>query len=240
MASSAIPARECGSSSASSSEPPNPKVGILIADDTRMGCQLLADALSRSRNRFEVVASAVSCLEALSSMKTKRVDVAIVNQTLQDGALLSLLGQMRTSFPLTRVVVLLKSPSHELVVEAFRAGAKGVFCRTESLETLCKCIQAVHSGQVWANSNQLHSLLETLVKNSPSRPVDHAGRALLTKRENDVASLLAEGFSNKEVSAKLGLSEHTVSNYLFRIYNKLGVSSRVELVLYLLRSRQTR
>ena len=73
----------------------------------------------------------------------------------------------------------------------------------------------------------------------PLRVVDYGGRALLTKRESDVASLLAEGLSNKEVSMKLSLTEHTVSNYLFRIYNKLGVSSRVELVLFLLRQRQS-
>lgn len=223
-----------------SSEISAPKVSVLIGDDSRMGCQLLENALSRSRSRFEVVASAVSCLEVVSSLKSKRVDVALINQSLQDGPFVGfqLLTEMRASFPQTRVVILLKTATCDLVVDAFRGGAKGVFCRTESFEALCKCIQSVHRGQVWANSDQLRFLLEAFVKTSPLRAVDYAGRPLLTKREDDVASLLAEGLSNREVSVKLGLSEHTVSNYLFRIYNKLGVSSRVELVLYLLRQRQ--
>jgi len=63
--------------------------------------------------------------------------------------------------------------------------------------------------------------------------------ALLAKREDEVASLVAEGLSNRDIAERLGLSEHTVSNYLFRIYEKLGISGRVELVLYILKQRQT-
>jgi DNA-binding NarL/FixJ family response regulator len=223
-----------------SSETCGSRVSILIADDSRMGCQLLDHALSRSRFRFEVVASAVNCLEVISFIKTKKVDIALINENLQDGPFvgLKLLSEIRTSSPQTRVVILIKAASYDVVVDAFRAGAKGVFCRTESFDALCKCIQSVHHGQVWANTDQLHFLLEALVKTSPLRATDYSGRSLLTKRENDVASLLAEGLSNREVSLKLGLSQHTVSNYLFRIYNKLGISTRVELVLYLLRQRQ--
>lgn len=225
-----------------SSEISAPKVSVLIGDDSRLGCRLLENALLGSRYRFDVVASAVSCPEVLSSMKSKHVDVALINQNLQDGPLVGfqLLTEMRASFPDTRVVILLNTATCDLVVDAFRGGAQGIFCRTESFEALRKCIQSVHRGQVWADSNQLNFLLAALVKTSPLRAVDYARRPLLTKREDDVASLLAEGLSNREVSVTLGLSEHTVSNYLYRIYNKLGVSSRVELVLYLLKQRQKR
>lgn len=235
----------CNSPSTALNEHPSKvsasRISVLIGDDSRMGCQLLEHALSRSRFRFEVVASAVSCLEVVSFLQSNAVDIALINENLQDGSFVGfrLLSEIRASSPQTRVVILLKTASCDLVVDAFRAGAKGVFCRTDSFDALCKCIQSVYQGQIWANSDQLHYLLEALVKTTPLRAVDHAGRALLTKRENDVASLLAEGLSNREVSLKLGLSEHTVSNYLFRIYNKLGVSTRVELVLYLLRQRQS-
>ncbi|MFZ0640130.1 MAG: response regulator transcription factor [Candidatus Acidiferrales bacterium] len=222
------------------SESQSPKVTVLIADESRMGCQLLENALSRSRFRFDVTACAVNRSEIISSLKDNHVDVALISQSLEDGPLggFQFLSDIRESFPSTRAVVLLKTASCDLVVDAFRGGAKGVFCRTESFETLCKCIQSVHRGQVWANSDQLHFLLEAVVQASPLRALDYAGRPLLTKREDEVASLLAEGLSNRGVSQKLGISEHTVSNYLFRIYNKLGVSSRVELVLYLMRQRQ--
>jgi DNA-binding CsgD family transcriptional regulator len=65
-----------------------------------------------------------------------------------------------------------------------------------------------------------------------------SGRTLLTKREDDVVNLVVDGLSNRETAQKLGLTEHTVSNYLFRIYEKLGISTRVELVLYALRQKQ--
>jgi DNA-binding NarL/FixJ family response regulator len=217
-----------------------PRVSVLIGDESRIGCQLLQRALSRSRFRFDVVGSAVSCSEVLSSLKGKHVDIALINQSLQDGpfAGFQLLAEIRESFPQTRIVILLKTANSDLVIDAFRGGAKGVFCRAESLETLCKCIQSVHRGQVWVDSDQLPFLLEAFVKSCPLRAIDYSGRPLLTKREDEVASLVAEGLSNREVCVKLGLSEHTVGNYLFRIYNKVGVSSRVELVLYLLRQRQ--
>src|SRR5487761_306247 len=233
-AASSAPAGEASFTSRS------PRPSVLIADDSRMGCQLLESALSRSRFRFDVAASAVSRPEIQACLQAKHVDVALINQSLQDGPSVGfeILAELRESFPHTRAVILLKTATCDLVVDAFRGGAKGVFCRTESFETLCKCIESVHRGQVWANSDQLHYLLSAFVQSSPLRAVDYAGKPLLTKREDEVASLLAEGLSNRAVSLKLGLSEHTVSNYLFRIYNKLGVSSRVELVLYLLRQRQ--
>ncbi len=90
----------------------------------------------------------------------------------------------------------------------------------------------------WLNSHQLHCVLDALVSATPLRLVSSQGRRLLTKREDDVVKLVADGLSNRNVAHKLGLTEHTVSNYLFRIYEKLGISSRVELVLYALKQRQ--
>ncbi len=107
------------------------------------------------------------------------------------------------------------------------------------MQTLFKCIQAVHQGQIWANSTQLCSVLNAFVNAAPLRLVNSQGRKLLTRREEDVVKLVVEGHTNREVADKLGLTEHTVSNYLFRIYDKLGMSSRVELVLYSLRRPQS-
>ncbi len=133
-----------------------------------------------------------------------------------------------------RVIVLLKSASRELVVDAFRAGAEGVFRRSEPVHVLCKCIQTVHKGQIWANTQQLHFLLEALTSSTPLRVVNAKGRHLLAQREDEIANLVAEGMTNREIAQKLGVAEHTVSNSLFGIYDKLGISSRVELALYLI------
>ncbi len=213
---------------------------VLIADDSRMACQLLKNALKHSRYRFYVSACAVTRSEITDSLSKHHADVALVSEHLQDGAFagFEILDRLRTSYPKTRIILLLRHASQDLVVNAFRGGAKGVFCRTDPVEALCKCIRAVYKGQIWATSSQLHSLLEALVQTAPLRVMSSQGRTLLAKREDQVANLVAEGLTNREIAHKLGLSEHTVSNYLFRIYNKLGISSRVELVLYVLRQRQ--
>ncbi len=215
-------------------------IGVLIADDSRMGCQLLKNELERSRHRFEVVACSVNRAEIISALNQNGVDVALISENLQDGPFMGfeVLREARFYHPKTQVVILLKHSSRDLIIDAFRGGAKGVFCRNAPVEDLCKCIHVVHEGQVWANSMELKFLLDALANASPLRVVNSQGLNLLAKREDEVASLLAEGLSNKEIAQKLGLSEHTVSNYLFRIYNKLGISSRVELVLYVLKGRQ--
>jgi len=123
------------------------------------------------------------------------------------------------------------------VIDAFRCGAHGVVFRDEPLETLGKCIHAVHQGQVWANSEQLGYILEALSLTMPMRWQDARGIDLLSKREELVVRQVAEGMTNREISVHLKLSEHSVRNYLFRIFDKLGVSSRVELVLYCLQER---
>jgi DNA-binding NarL/FixJ family response regulator len=210
---------------------------VLIADETRMGCQLLKNAFERSRFRIDVVACATNRSEIARCLAAHSVDVAVISESLEDGPFLGfqVLSEVRASSPSTRVIALLKSMRQDLVVDAFRAGAKGVFCKAEPIGALCKCIRAVHSGQVWANSSQLNLLVEALVSATPLRLTNKRGHALLAKREAQVAQLVTEGLSNRDIAKKLSLSEHTVSNYLFRIYEKLGISSRVELVLYVIR-----
>lgn len=220
--------------------PAGKPIHVLIADDSRMGCQLLKNELERSHHRFEVIACSVNRAEIIDALGKDGVDIALISENLQDGPYMGfeVMREIRFYHPKTDVVVLLKSSSRDLVIDAFRGGAKGVFCRAEPVESLCKCIHAVHSGQVWANSDELKFLLDALANASPLRVVNSQGLNLLAKREDEVASLVAEGLTNREIAQKLGLSEHTVSNYLFRIYNKLGISSRVELVLYVLKGRQ--
>lgn len=173
-------------------------------------------------------------------MNTHRPEVALVSEGLADGSLSGyrVLSDLRKTYPETRVIVLLRSDREDLLVDAFRAGAKGVFCRTEPIEALRKCVNVVYQGQTWINSQQLRRVLEAFATTVALSPVDPQRRVLLTKRENDVAKLIVEAHTSREVATKLGIAEHTVSNYLARIYEKLGISSRVELVLYLLNSSE--
>lgn len=215
-------------------------VSILIAEANPMNCQLIASAFRARRNRLAVVGATASSDHALALLKETEPDVAIISAQMQEGPLegYRMLRQLRSLQCRTRAVLLLDSREREFVIDAFRSGAHGVIFRDEPLETLGKCVHAVHHGQVWANSQHLGYLLDALGHARPLRLQDARGAELLSKREGDVVRLVAEGLTNREISVQLTLSEHTVRNYLFHVFDKLGVSTRVELVLYCLEQRQ--
>ena len=215
--------------------PPN-RLRVLAADTTAMSTQLLADALARDP-RFHIVESASSIASILPLLRSKKPDVAVVGAKMGENARASfeLIREIRAEGSGTRVIVLLDSCDRSAVVEAFRAGAQGVFSRTEPVRLLAKCIHCVHSGQIWANSGELQFVLEALAQPAFANLGAHTG-SLLTARELDVVRCVSEGLSNREIAQRLKLTEHTVKNYLFRVFDKLGVSSRVEVVLYAFRN----
>ena len=208
-------------------------VRVLAADSTRMNSQLLAAALERDK-RFVVLDAAADTASIVTAVLRDKPAVVVISAELDDTPRkgFEIAREVRLASPDTRIVLLLDSSDRAEVVEAFRAGARGVFCRNESLKSLAKCIYCVHQGQVWANSTELRFLLEALTEALPMRVIDARGAALLSRREQEVVRCVAEGLSNREIAHRLGLTEHTVKNYLFRIFDKLGVSKRVEVVLY--------
>jgi two-component system, NarL family, nitrate/nitrite response regulator NarL len=215
------------------------KIRVLAADSTRMSSQLLADALAQDC-QFEVTGIEPKPASILEAVARQKPHVVLVSSALEGSATLGfdLTRQVRSAHTDVRVVLLMDASHSSAVVEAFRCGARGVFSRTESSKTLAKCISSVHQGQVWANSAELRYLLEAFRESEPIRLIDSRGEAILSKREQDVVRCVAEGLSNREIASRLKLTEHTVKNYLFRIFDKLGVSSRVEVVLYAFRFRK--
>ena len=209
-------------------------IRILIADANAMICELLSEAFRRRRG-FAVQACAVNLKQFIAVAKGAPVDVVLVGAHLQDGrgSGLRAVQQMRTVQPKSRSVVLLERSEQSLIVEAFRAGAKGVFCRSEHhFDVLCKCIARVHAGQVWASSAELEQMVEALGRSGPLTLTNTHGTKLLSKQESRIVRLVSEGKTNREIAAELGLSGHTVKNYLFKVFDKLGISNRVELALY--------
>ena len=215
-------------------DPPEKTTGlqILVADSTPMGCQLLSHALRRCRS-FDVFGVSSHC-DLLKTVACRSPQVAVISVDLDGEPLrgLRVTREVRTAHHGTKVILLLDSSKKDLVVGAFRAGASGVFCRADSISLLPKCIQAVYKGQVWASPSELWFLLDTLSESLPLKLVDAKGAELLSSRELDVVRCASEGLSNREIAFQLKLSEHTVKNYLFRIFDKLGVSNRIEMLLY--------
>jgi DNA-binding NarL/FixJ family response regulator len=209
-------------------------LSVLIADSNRMQVQLLSSALRR-RPEFHIATCQMDADSILQSVAGKPPQVAILSPS-SPANVAEIVGTLRgfhLSHPIIPKVLLLESWDRELVVSAFRSGARGIFNITESnLHLLCKCLVRVAGGQVWINTEQTNYLLDLISEVPSLRVVNTGGRPILTPREEQVVALVAEGFSNREIARELNLSHHTIKKYLFRIFEKLGISTRVELVLY--------
>jgi DNA-binding NarL/FixJ family response regulator len=209
-------------------------IRVLVADSTRMNSQVMADVLARDK-RFQVLEVQISGEAVMAAAEKDKPDVILLSQLLENDSDkgFRVARELRAAHPAIRIVMLLDRSERDSAVGAFRAGASGIFCRSESLKFLSRCIACVHAGQIWANSDELKYLLDALAQAMPSRPRAHRAEvSTLSKREQEVVRGVADGLSNREIAKNLGLTEHTVKNYLFRIFDKLGVSSRVEVVLF--------
>jgi two-component system nitrate/nitrite response regulator NarL len=213
----------------------NASISVLIADADRMSADLIADGLTRGRNDIAVVAVSNSSAETIRELEKSQPDIALINAHLKDGRLRGyhVLQYLQMLSPKTVAIMLIPDSERDLVVDAFRGGAKGVFSRLQPIKMLSKCIRTVHEGQIWADTRNLAYILEFLTELKPLRHIKPGGgMTRLTPRESEVVHLLADGLSTREIGQKLALSEHTIRNYLCAIYDKVGVSSRVELALY--------
>jgi DNA-binding NarL/FixJ family response regulator len=207
------------------------EIRVLIAERDRMASQLLAESLQRD-SRFKVVATP-PVAELVSVATLRQPDIAVISADFVSGAKkgFQIARALSTRLPDLRIVILLDTLAREPVLASFRAGARGVFCRTEPLSEFRTCVQEVSHGEIWARSTAGEHLVEA-VKISPScDAIDETGT--LSRREIEVVECAVQGQTNKQIAGQLGLSEHTVKNYLFRIFEKLRVSSRMELLLLL-------
>lgn len=217
-------------------------IGVLVADSNRMQAQLLSSALRR-RPEFRISTCLMEGASILQALDSNSAEVAVLslNGVTSLAESLAALRGFHLSHPAIAKVLLMESYDRELVVGAFRSGARGIFCIGDShFRELCKCIQRVATGQVWANTLQMNYLLDSIAEVPSMRVFNSRGDRLLTPREEQVVALVSEGLSNRQVARELSLSEHTVKKYLFHIFDKLGISTRVELVLYAVSHGDTR
>ena len=213
---------------------------VFIADGSRMSCQLIAASLRRGRYRTRVVGYATSAIGIREGLEENEADVAVIGARLEEEAKagFNVTREILAAHAELKIIMILDSCKPAMVVESFRAGARGIFSRDQSSELLCKCIHVVHRGQVWASSEEVQFIIAALGPTPVAEAIRLKGPVLLTKREESVVHLVAEGLTNRDISHQLNLSEHTVRNYLFRIFNKVGTSNRLELALYAIDQQQ--
>jgi DNA-binding NarL/FixJ family response regulator len=207
-------------------------IRVLVADDTRVHTELLADVLRRDGG-LEVTTSPSSSENLITHLNQGGIDVLLIGSNLdgQPGRGFEVLRDLQSSRSFPASIMLINSSEREIVLEAFRVGARGVFSKDESVSTLNKCVRRVHEGQIWAKSEQVSALVEAWSSCQSVRAVDARGMNLLSKREFEIVTRVAQGLTNREIAEQLRLSHHTVKNCLFRIFDKLGVSNRVELLV---------
>jgi two-component system, NarL family, nitrate/nitrite response regulator NarL len=207
---------------------------VLIVDRDEMSSDLLATRLTREGS---VQASSVRSEDLLEYMAGQRADLVVIGADLNDAAnsgfgLSQVVCRVHPAVP---IVILLNQSTNDAVINAFRSGARGVFSRKQPVADFLDCIEHARKGFIWAGAQETTFLLEAFA----SVPSPEISASPLTTRELEVVKCAARGKTNKAIAGELGLSEHTVKNYLFRAFEKLGVSNRVELLFYLTQKGHT-
>jgi two-component system, NarL family, nitrate/nitrite response regulator NarL len=204
---------------------------ILIADDHA----IVRDGLKRllrMQEGFVVVAEAADGTEAVSRTLELTPDVLLLdlNMPRMDG--LEVLKALADAGCKTRCVLLTASIEPEETLEALRLGAHGVVLKESASDLLYKCIGAVMAGEFWVGHERIGDLMRSLRAAEPARSRGSSPASRLTGRELQVIAAIVDGATNKDIGNQIGISEQTVKNHLSHIFDKLGVSNRLELALY--------
>jgi two-component system, NarL family, nitrate/nitrite response regulator NarL len=211
---------------------PRPALRVFISDRDSMSSDLLASALARD-SRCE--AAAIQPSDLMHALATSEVDLVVIgvdlNSRIESG--FDLANAVCRAYPNTYIVILLNHTTHEFVINAFRSGARGVFSRQLPMTEFLECVEHVGKGMIWVAREESSALLEAFKSIPAPNILSASSSPALTARELQVVQCAAKGKTNKTIASELHLSEHTVKNYLFRAFEKLGVSSRVELLFYL-------
>ena len=208
-------------------------IRVLIVDDhavVRAGLRMLID----QDPDMKVTSVAGNRSEALAAAASDPPNIIILDIVLGDEDGLSLLPELRAVAPNARVLVLTGLRSSESQRQAMRAGAMGIVLKEHAVEVLIKAIKKVHHGEVWLDRLTMGSVLQEMTEEKQPDP-DQEKIASLTDREREVVNLVGEGLKNKQIAAKLFISETTVTHHLSSVFSKLAVSDRLELIIYAFR-----
>ncbi len=209
------------------------KIKIVIADDHPIFRDGLRKLLALEDD-FEVVAEARDGKEVLDVLEQLEPDILLLDLKMPGLDGLSALQRLQNSRLKTKVIVLTASEDKNQFVQAMKFGTSGIVLKQTATELLIKSIRKVHAGEIWLDSHTTAAVMRQF--SSPAEPLTSGmrdrERSPLSQREREIVSLVAQGFKNKEMAEKMFISEQTVKNHLHNIFDKLGVSDRLELALY--------
>jgi two-component system, NarL family, response regulator NreC len=204
-------------------------IRIILADDHNLFRQGLRRILETQED-FQVVAEAASGLEAIEVAKEHRPDVAIVDIAMKELNGIETTAQLLRHSPDTAVLILSMYDDERYVMRAVRSGARGYLLKDTLEEGIIEAVRQISGGQPYFSPSVAKVLQQAHSRDAKGKKVDDRYE-LLTDRERQLYHMLAEGQSNKDIAARLGLSLHTVETHRTRIMEKLGVHTIAELVL---------
>ena len=207
-------------------------IKILIADDHvifRDGLRKLLD----SDDELTVVGEACNGAECIKMLGNLKPDILLLDLRMPDKSGLAVLEEVNFDIVPTRVIVLTAAEDDREVIRAMRLGARGVVLKQSATEVLLKSIHRVHAGEIWLDNRMVAEVINAFSTTEATR----GGKPLVSDREKEIVHLVVQGFRNKEIGEKLFISEQTVKNHLHNIFDKLGISDRLELALYAVHHR---
>lgn len=209
------------------------KIQVLIADHEpvfRMGLRrLLAAELD-----LEVTGEAENTTEAIHAARQKKPDVIFIQSELVPAKSPEMINRLRMAAAGCKLVITAASIGDREPLRYIRAGASGVILKSLPPALFVKCARKVAENEIWLPKAEVARMADALGA-SPAhlpRPAD-----TLTAREKAIVSLLVQGWRNREIATHLTIKEQTVKNHLRSVYDKVGVSDRLELVLYAIHQR---
>jgi two-component system nitrate/nitrite response regulator NarL len=204
---------------------------VIVGRDSLTGT-LLADSLTHHLKCESMTARHPELLRVLRSTK---IDLVIISADCNStaGAGFDLARAVSSAYPNIPILILMDEPVNDLVIRAFLSGARGVFNPQDSMNEFIDCVEHVRKGSIWARRDVTDYFLNAFRSIPAPSALSKEVSLSLSARELQVVRSAAKGKTNRAIASELHLSEHTVKNYLFKAFEKLGVSSRVELLFYM-------
>jgi two-component system, NarL family, nitrate/nitrite response regulator NarL len=208
-------------------------IRILMIDDhavLRAGLRMIIE----SRMGMVVVGEAENRRESLAAIANETPDIILLDLDLGDENGLDLLPELIAAVPDARIILLTGLRDPEVQRRAILLGAMGLVSKQKAADTLIQAIKKVYAGEVWLDRAMIASILNDRINTSVAadQNVEALRIAKLTDREREVIMLIGEGIKNRQIAARLYISEATVRHHLTSVFAKLGVTDRFELVIY--------
>ena len=206
-------------------------IRILIADDHPVFREGLI-SIFRKEPEFEIVGEASHGRQALQLINNLHPDVLLLDLLMPLLTGLETLRELSDSSTPVRPIVLTAAIAQEQIAQALQLGARGIVLKDTPTEVLFSSIRTVMNGRFWVGQTEVKDLMEALRYYVASADEDSKKQFGLTSRERDVVSAITAGFTNREIAEKFSISEQTVKHHLRNIFDKTGVSNRLELALF--------